>query len=62
MAFGKWLEYRASFNSRSRKGSDHRCIAVKCFQVGFNSRSRKGSDNEAGIVVTDVIKFQFTLP
>ena len=51
----------AGFNSRSREGSDLPFYRRVFLTHRFNSRSREGSDT-AVCVITDVVRFQFTLP
>ena len=50
------------FNSRTREGCDTALIPSASWLISFNSRTREGCDSPAGVVITDVVKFQFTHP
>ena len=52
----------ASFNSRSRMGSDPRGGRRRGCPQSFNSRSRMGSDSNSWSMYSCVDLFQFTLP
>ena len=45
-----------------REGCDHRCIAVKCFQVGFNSRTPGGVRLPLPIFLLPIIRFNSRTP
>ena len=61
-ASGECNGYRASFNSRSRVGSDTTSAEAAKPSSSFNSRSRVGSDLLDALTSAGVAWFQFTLP